>query len=250
MSAIVVIDYHKGNLSSVRRGLMRAGWDDVVISDDPAAIRAAAGLVLPGVGSFYDAIEFMRKSGQDEAVLEAIGRGVPFLGICLGLQLLCERGDEGVPPEVGASAKTACVPAPADAPGASDGPWTLGLGVLSGSVTRLESARLKVPHVGWDQLHVTEEGRDCSLLAGVPEGANVYFTHSYAVADDADASQVAARTHYVRSFPCVAWRGNVFGCQFHPEKSSATGLMILRNFVSIVKGANVAPVSAAKEPAA
>ncbi|WP_293836363.1 imidazole glycerol phosphate synthase subunit HisH [uncultured Parolsenella sp.] len=241
MSAIVVIDYHKGNLSSVRRGLMRAGWDDVVISDDPAAIRAAAGLVLPGVGSFYDAIEFMRESGQDEAMLEAIGHGVPFLGICLGLQLLCARGDEGVPAEADASVETA------DAAG---GPWTPGLGVLAGSVARLESARLKVPHVGWDQLHVTEEGRDCPLLAGVPEGANVYFTHSYAVADDADASQVAARTHYVRSFPCVAWRDNVFGCQFHPEKSSATGLMILRNFVSIVKGASTAPVRVAKEPAA
>lgn len=249
MSAIVVIDYHKGNLSSVRRGLMRAGWDDVVISDDPAAIRAAAGLVLPGVGSFYDAIEFMRESGQDEAVLEAIGRGVPFLGICLGLQLLCARGDEGVPAEAGASVETAAA-APVDAPGVSGGPWTPGLGVLAGSVTRLESSRLKVPHVGWDQLHVTEEGRDCPLLAGVPEGANVYFTHSYAVADDVDASQVAARTRYVRSFPCVAWRGNVFGCQFHPEKSSATGLMILRNFVSIVKGESVAPARAAKEPAA
>lgn len=249
MSAIVVIDYHKGNLSSVRRGLMRAGWDDVVVSDDPAAIRAAAGLVLPGVGSFYDAIEFMRESGQDEAVLEAIGHGVPFLGICLGLQLLCARGDEGVPAEAGASAEAAAA-APADAPGVSGGPWTPGLGVLAGSVARLEAARLKVPHVGWDQLHVTEEGRGCPLLAGVPEGANVYFTHSYAVGGDADASQVAARTHYVRSFPCVVWRGNVFGCQFHPEKSSATGLMILRNFVSIVKGANAAPGRAAKEPAA
>lgn len=250
MSVIVVIDYHKGNHSSVRRGIMRAGWDDVVISDDPAVIRAAAGLVLPGVGSFYDAIEFMRESGQDEAVLEAIGRGVPFLGICLGLQLLCERGVEGVPPEADAPVETAGETAPVDVPDASGGPWTPGLGVLAGSVTRLESARLKVPHVGWDQLHVTEEGRGCPLLVGVPEGANVYFTHSYAVADDADASQVAARTHYVRSFPCVAWRGNVFGCQFHPEKSSATGLMILRNFVSIVKGASVAPVSTAKEPAA
>ena len=191
----------------------------------------------------------MRESGQDEAVLEAIGRGVPFLGICLGLQLLCARGDEGVPAEADAPVETAAA-APVDAPGVPGGPWTPGLGVLSGSVTRLESARLKVPHVGWDQLHVTEEGRDCPLLAGVPEGANVYFTHSYAVADDADASQVAARTHYVRSSPCVAWRGNVFGCQFHPEKSSATGLMILRNFVSIVKGASAAPGRAAKEPAA
>lgn len=214
---IVVIDYHKGNLSSVRRGLMRAGWDDVVISDDPAAIRVAAGLVLPGVGAFYDAITFMRGSGQDAAVLAAVAAGTPILGICLGLQLLLGRGDEGVP---------------RDAPGT---PWVTGLGLLGGSCTRLDSARLKVPHVGWDQLHVTEEGRACPLLAGVPEGANVYYTHSYAAADDVDAAQVAARTHYTRSFAGVMWEGNVFGCQFHPEKSSGTGLAILRNYVSIVR---------------
>ena len=214
---IVVIDYHKGNLSSVRRGLMRAGWDDVVISDDPAAIRVAAGLVLPGVGAFYDAITFMRGSGQDAAVLAAVAAGTPILGICLGLQLLLGRGDEGVP---------------RDAPGA---PWVTGLGLLGGSCTRLDSARLKVPHVGWDQLHVTEEGRACPLLAGVPEGANVYYTHSYAAAGDVDAAQVAARTHYTRSFAGVMWEGNVFGCQFHPEKSSGTGLAILRNYVSIVR---------------
>lgn len=214
---IVVIDYHKGNLSSVRRGLMRAGWDDVVISDDPAAIRVAAGLVLPGVGAFYDAITFMRGSGQDAAVLDAVAAGTPILGICLGLQLLLGRGDEGVP---------------RDAPGT---PWVTGLGLLGGSCTRLDSARLKVPHVGWDQLHVTEEGRACPLLAGVPEGANVYYTHSYAAADDVDAAQVAARTHYTRSFAGVMWEGNVFGCQFHPEKSSGTGLAILRNYVSIVR---------------
>lgn len=214
---IVVIDYHKGNLSSVCRGLMRAGWDDVVISDDPAAIRVAAGLVLPGVGAFYDAITFMRGSGQDAAVLDAAAAGTPILGICLGLQLLLGRGDEGVPRD------------------ASEAPWVTGLGLLGGSCTRLDSARLKVPHVGWDQLHVTEEGRACPLLAGVPEGANVYYTHSYAAADDVDAAQVAARTHYTRSFAGVMWEDNVFGCQFHPEKSSGTGLAILRNYVSIVR---------------
>ena len=223
MSApIVVIDYHKGNLSSVERGLVRAGYADVLVSDRPADVAGAAGLVLPGVGSFFDAISFVRESGQEAAILEAVGRGVPFLGICLGLQLLYGRGDEGVPE------------------GFDGAPWVRGLGVLAGSCTRLESSRLKVPHVGWDQLHVTAAGRDCPLLAGVPEGANVYFTHSYAVADDAEASCVAARTHYVRSFPCVAWgaavgRPNVYGCQFHPEKSSSTGLAVLRNFVSIVR---------------
>lgn len=220
---IVVIDYHKGNLSSVRRGLMRAGWEDVLISDDPERIRGAAGLVLPGVGSFYDAISFMRGSGQDRAILDAVAGGSPILGICLGLQLLLERGDEGVP---------------AGEPGA---PWTPGLGLLRGSCTRLESGRLKVPHVGWDQIHVTGEGRSCPLLTGVPEGANVYYTHSYAAADDVNAAQVAARTHYVRSFAGVMWEGNVFGCQFHPEKSSGTGLAILRNFVNIVGAATAAP---------
>lgn len=217
---IVVIDYHKGNLSSVRRGLMRAGWDNVVVSDDPAAIRAAAGLVLPGVGAFYDAITFMRGSGQAQAVVDVVRAGTPILGICLGLQLLLARGDEGVPQ---------------DEPGA---PWVAGLGLLAGSCTRLSSNRLKVPHVGWDQIHVSGEGRSCPLLSGVPEGANVYYTHSYAAANDVDPAQVAARTHYVRSFAGVMWEGNVFGCQFHPEKSSGTGLAILRNYVNVVRAAS------------
>ena len=219
---IVVIDYHKGNLSSVARGLMRAGWDDVEVSDDPDKIRAAAGLVLPGVGAFADAAAFMRQSGQTSAVLDAVAAGTPILGICLGLQLLLDRGDEGTPE---------------DAAGA---PWTPGLGLLRGDCTRLPGERLKVPHVGWDQLHVTEAGRACPLLAGVPEGANVYYTHSYAAADNVDAAQVAARTHYARSFASVMWEGNVFGCQFHPEKSSGTGLVILRNFVHIVEGSATA----------
>lgn len=238
--SIVVIDYHKGNLSSVRRGLMRAGHDEVLVSDDPAQIAAASGLVLPGVGSFYDAISYIRESGQGEAILDAISRGVPFLGICLGLQLLYERGDEDVP-------TGSLEGLPSEGPGnvyeglgegGETHRWVRGLGVLSGSCTKLVSPRLKVPHVGWDQAHLTESGHTCPLLAGFAEGANVYFTHSFAVDNDADVANVAARTHYVRSFPCVAWDGNVFGCQFHPEKSSATGLSILKNFVAIVGGAS------------
>ena len=241
---IVVINYHKGNLSSVERGLVRAGWGNVLVSDDPADIARAAGLVLPGVGSFYDAITFVHESGQDEAIRAAVAAGVTFLGICLGLQLLYDRGDEDVPADaaavssagpLGEGLAAGTVFEAPDELGASRR-WVRGLGILSGSCTRLESARLKVPHVGWDQVHVTAAGRDCPLLSGFAEGANLYFTHSFAVADDADPAEVAARTHYVRSFPCVAWKGNVFGCQFHPEKSSATGLAILRNFVSIVKG--------------
>lgn len=211
---IVVVDYHKGNLSSVERGLREAGGE-AVVSDDPAAIRSAAGVVLPGVGSFGDAMAFLRESGEAEAVLDAIGRGVPFLGICLGLQLLLERGDE-----------------------TDDGSWAPGLGVLAGSATRLESSRLKVPHVGWDQIDLTAHGRACPLFEGVAQGAHVYFTHSYALGDDADASVVAARTHYARSFASAAWDGGaVFGVQFHPEKSSAVGGRILANFVGVVAGA-------------
>ena len=210
---IVIVDYHKGNLSSVERGLAEVGGN-AVVSDDPAVIRAASGVVLPGVGSFGDAMAYLRASGEAEAVLDALGRSVPFLGICLGLQLLFERGDE-----------------------TDDGSWADGLGVIAGSATRLESARLKVPHVGWDQIHLTDRGRACPLFSAVPEGANVYFTHSFALGDDVPDDVVAARTHYVRSFASAVWRDNVYGVQFHPEKSSAVGRAILEGFVGVVGGA-------------
>lgn len=211
---IVIVDYHKGNLRSVERGLAEAGGT-ALVTDDPAAIAAADALVLPGVGSFGDAMAYLRESGQAEAILAALGRGVPFLGICLGLQLLFERGSE-----------------------TDDGSWAQGLGVMAGSATRLESSRLKVPHVGWDQLDLTPLGRACPLFAGIAEGAHVYFTHSYALADDVPAELVAARTHYARSFASAAWDGaNIYGVQFHPEKSSAVGLQILRNFVGLAGGA-------------
>lgn len=236
---IVVIDYHKGNLSSVVRGLARAGAEGSA-SDDPADILAADGLVLPGVGSFYDAITFMHGSGQDAAVLDAVSSGTPFLGICLGLQLLFERGDEGVPADVPAEGTALMAGDHGEglAPGtvfeAGGTRWVRGLGVLAGSSTILPSRRLKIPHVGWDQVHPTAAGLDSPLIAGVDGGANMYFTHSYAVDDDADEADVVARTHYARNFPSIVARGNVFGCQFHPEKSSAHGMRILGNFVRIV----------------
>jgi len=225
---IVVVDYHKGNLSSVVRGLARAGAA-ACTSDDPEQICNADGLVIPGVGAFYDAIAFMRQSGEADAVLDAVAAGTPLLGICLGLQLFFERGNEGVPTDEGTVADR-------NAPEQAGGPWVDGLGIMRGSCTRLESSRLKVPHVGWDQVHMTPAGAADSLLAGFAEGANMYFTHSYAVADDADAADVLARAHYTRSFPCIVRHGNVWGCQFHPEKSSALGQRILKNFVSIVEG--------------
>ena len=180
------------------------------------------------MGAFYDAIAFMRQSGEADAVLDAVAAGTPLLGICLGLQLFFERGNEGVPADEGAIAG-------GNAPEQAGSPWVDGLGIMRGSCTRLESSRLKVPHVGWDQVHMTPAGAADPLLAGFAEGANMYFTHSYAVADDADAADVLARTHYTRSFPCIVRHGNVWGCQFHPEKSSALGQRILKNFVSIVE---------------
>ena len=205
-ASIVIVDYHKGNLRSVERGLVEVGGT-ALVSDDPSVIAAADALVLPGVGSFGDAAAYLRESGQREALLAALDRDVPFLGICLGLQLLFERGSE-----------------------TDDGSWAQGLGVMAGSATRLESSRLKVPHVGWDQLDLTPLGRACPLFSGVAEGAHVYFTHSY-------AELVTARTHYARSFASAAWDGaNTYGVQFHPEKSSAVGLQILRNFVRLTGG--------------
>ncbi|HIZ18274.1 MAG TPA: imidazole glycerol phosphate synthase subunit HisH [Candidatus Olsenella stercoravium] len=212
-ASIVIVDYHKGNLRSVERGLVEVGGT-ALVSDDPSVIAAADALVLPGVGSFGDAAAYLRESGQREALLAALDRDVPFLGICLGLQLLFERGSE-----------------------TDDGSWAQGLGVMAGSATRLESSRLKVPHVGWDQLDLTPLGRACPLFSGVAEGAHVYFTHSYALADDVPAELVTARTHYARSFASAAWDGaNTYGVQFHPEKSSAVGLQILRNFVRLTGG--------------
>ena len=218
MSEIVVVDYHKGNLASVARSVAAVGGN-VVVSDEATRIASARGVIVPGVGSFEDAMAHLRASRQADAIVDAIGCGVPFLGICLGMQVLFTRGSErGDDRSWG-------------------GMWVPGLGVLSGSVTRLEGTRLKVPHVGWDQVHLNDQGRTCPLLADIPEGANVYFTHSYALdGSTTDAGVAVAATHYCRSFPSAVWQDNVFGVQFHPEKSGATGLRILRNFVDIVRG--------------
>lgn len=214
---IVVVDYHKGNLQSVVRGVNAAGGH-AFASDEPADIDRAAAVILPGVGAFEDAMTYMRQSGQADAIVGRIGAGVPFLGICLGLHLLFQRGAERSAGHRG------------------NGEWVGGLGVLEGSVARLESSRLKVPHVGWDQAHLTEHGRRCPLFVDVPEGANVYFTHSYATTDDIDGGIVAATTHYACSFASGVWKDNVFGVQFHPEKSSHAGMRILSNFVNVARG--------------
>ena len=198
---IAVVDYHKGNLSSVVRGLARAGAA-AYATDNPDEIRSAEGLVLPGVGSFYDAIAYMSESGQDRAVMDAVANGAPFLGICLGLQILFETSEES--------------------PGAQ------GLGLLKGRIVRLpRESGLKIPHIGWNALHFPGGVRH-PLLASVEEGDCVYFVHSYYATDCAPA--VIATTEYGAQLTAAVARGNVMGCQFHPEKSGDVGLAILKTF--------------------
>jgi glutamine amidotransferase len=214
--AFVVIDYCKGNLRSMQRGLELAGVE-AHISAEAAEIARAEALVLPGVGSFADASAFMQSSGQMRVIRERIAAGVPFLGVCLGLQLLFERGNEGCPP----------------------GQWAEGLAVMKGFVRRIDAldatgASHKVPHVGWNQVHFcpnasTETGI-APLFEGLEDGSNFYFTHSYqSVPSNAD--EVLAEVRHASSLPCVVRKGSAFGVQFHPEKSSHKGLALLRNFV-------------------
>ncbi|MDP1808938.1 MAG: imidazole glycerol phosphate synthase subunit HisH [Actinomycetota bacterium] len=195
---IAIIDYGMGNLRSVQKGFEKVGVD-AVIADEPAAVARAQGVVLPGVGAFVDAIGHLRESGLDRAVLDAIAGGKPFLGICLGLQLLFEKSYE-------------------------DGEHT-GLGVFAGTVERI-SADVKIPHMGWNQV---KQVRESPLFHNVPDGADFYFVHSY-VAKPADASVILATTDYGGDFASGVARDNVWAFQFHPEKSGLIGLQILRNF--------------------
>lgn len=230
---IVVVDYHKGNLMSVERGIEAAGGA-ACVTDDAGAIARAEGIVLPGVGAFADASATMSELGQLDAIRARIAQGVPFLGICLGMHLLFEEGVEGAPDEDDeASSHNA-----------------RGLAVLPGVVTRMPSVSsdgtaFKVPHVGWNTVvpaACEPLGRAdavpsfaCPLFDGIPAGEYFYFTHSYI----APAGPfVAGETTHSVTFPSAVQYGErCFGVQFHPEKSSDAGAAVLRNFVSIVKGA-------------
>ncbi len=216
----VIVDYSKGNLRSVQKSLELAGAS-TCISANAADIRAARAIVLPGVGAFADASRTMLASGQMQAIRDAVQAGVPFLGICLGMQLLFERGDEGMP----------------------EGSWAEGLGLLKGSCTRVaatddEGRSYKVPHVGWNQVQATATGQASSvamaLFAGVEDGSNFYFTHSYECVP-ADEQEVLATTRHAQFLPSVAGKENICGVQFHPEKSSHKGLLFMSNFVRWVR---------------
>ena len=200
---IAVIDYDAGNIKSVEKALDFLG-QEADVTGEKEKILAADHVILPGVGAFGDAMENLRSRGLDQVIYEVIRRGTPFLGICLGLQLLFERSDE--------------------APGAE------GLGVLKGEILRIpESDGLKIPHMGWNSLHLQNNGR---LFRGVEENAYVYFVHSYYL-KAGRPSDVAAKTWYSVDIDASVESGNVFACQFHPEKSSQTGLQILKNFTEI-----------------
>lgn len=194
---VVVIDYKAGNLTSVLKSLRHVGAE-CEVTEDPAVVAAAERIVLPGVGHFA-ATERLDKTGLTASVREAVGRGIPFLGICVGMQWLYN--------------------------GSSEAPEQPGLGCFMDGCSRFPEGSEKVPHVGWNSLHPCA---DTPLLAGVEPGEYVYFTHSYRAPI---TSETAAMTNYITPFASAVVRDNVMGVQFHPEKSGATGLRILENFL-------------------
>lgn len=204
---IAIIDYGLGNLRSVQRALERAGAE-AVITSDPMRIRRADGVVLPGVGAFGEGMAQLEERGLVLPIYQVISVGRPFLGICLGMQLLFQESEEM-------------------------GPFD-GLGVLRGRVRRFpdagpagQASRYKVPQVGWNELHIKQE---CPLLTGVPDGSFAYFVHSY-YCEPADSGVIAATTDYGLDYASVVAKGSVFGVQFHPEKSQSVGASLLRDFV-------------------
>jgi len=203
---IAIVDYRMGNLRSVQKGFEHAGVADAVVTDDPAVIERADGIVLPGVGAFRDAAANLRESGCEEVLLRRVAEGVPFLGICLGLQLLADVGYE-------------------------DGEWQ-GLGLVPGTCERLPGG-VKVPHIGWNTV---EYPRTSPLFDGISESTAFYFVHSYRFVPR-DEDVVIGSTEYGVRFAAAVQSGNVFAVQFHPEKSSTMGLKLLSNFDRIAHGA-------------
>lgn len=199
---IAIIDYDAGNIRSVEKALHLFGEEAVVTRDRNEILRADR-VILPGVGAFGDAMDKIRGYGLDRVIDEVIRKKTPFLGICLGLQLLFETSEES--------------------------PGVTGLGILPGRIVRIPAADgLKIPHIGWNSLDFHGKSR---LLRGIEEGAYVYFVHSYYLQAE-EAETVKATTQYGVTIHACVEKDNVFACQFHPEKSSDTGLRILKNFIT------------------
>lgn len=201
---IALIDYGMGNLRSVEKGLAKVGYQ-AQITADPEVVRWADAAVLPGVGAFGDAMRNLQAAGLIPAIREVVEAGIPFLGICLGLQLLFEESEES--------------------------PGIQGLALLKGRVERFRH-HLKVPHIGWNQLHIQ---RRVPILEGVADGAFAYFVHSYYVAP-AEDDVIATTTDYGGTFVSGVCSRNINAFQFHPEKSQAVGLHILANFGRLIHG--------------
>lgn len=201
---IAIIDYGMGNLRSVEKACEHIGLP-VQVTDKPSDLAAADAVIMPGVGAFKDSMGALVATGMAEAVREAVRAGTPYLGICLGLQLLGDVGEE-------------------------DGQWA-GLGLIHGRCVRLPDT-VKVPHMGWNQVRYVKESR---LFRGIPEGSEFYFVHSYYLAPD-DVGAVSGLVEYGGEICCAAEAANLFAVQFHPEKSSEVGLRLLGNFWAIVRG--------------
>lgn len=200
---IAMIDYDAGNIKSVEKALKLLG-QDVVITRNPEEILSADKVILPGVGAFGDAMSKLHEYGLVEVIKEVVERKIPFLGICLGLQLMFESSEET--------------------------PGVEGLCILKGKILRIpENGDLKIPHMGWNSLRFQNQGR---LFANLPENSYVYFVHSYYLQAE-DESIVKATTDYSTCIHASVEQGNVFACQFHPEKSSDVGLTILKNFCDL-----------------
>lgn len=215
---IAVVDYQKGNLKSVERGLIAAGGE-AFITADASEIAKADAIVLPGVGAFADAAATMCELGQMEAIRDRVRAGVPFLGICLGEHLMFEHGVEGAP----------------------EGNPACGLGLLPGTVVAMprcdaQGKAFKVPHVGWNTIEMpacngSELAFACPLFDGIAPGEYFYFTHSYIA--PTGSHTIAETTHSTRFTSAVQYGDRAFGVQFHPEKSSDAGARVLANFVAI-----------------
>ncbi len=197
---IAIIDYGAGNLRSVQKALEFLNFD-AKITSDPNEILSADHVILPGVGAFGDCMREIKKRNLTDCIKEVCDRQIPFMGICLGLQLLFEESEES--------------------------PKTEGLSLFKGKIVKIpQSEGLKIPHMGWNSLHITKESR---LFSGISEGSFVYFVHSYYMMPE-DERIIAAETEYGAALPIALESGNIFATQFHPEKSGETGLKILKNF--------------------
>ena len=202
---IAIVDYGMGNLRSVEKGFLKAGVS-AIVTNRPEDLERADGVVLPGVGAFKDCMQELTNLSLIDAVVDTLKKGKPYLGICLGLQVLfSESGEFG---------------------------RCRGLDIFKGMVLRFEDSALKVPHMGWNELNIKKNN---PLLYGIPDKSFFYFVHSYYISPE-DESIISTTTDYGIEFASMVSRDNIYAVQFHPEKSQASGLRVLKNFGDIVAG--------------